>query len=147
MQMPYSVLHAVREWFFKQACSDSRHNLQSLDFWACTEMFRLYAANSSNRTVIARMSTSSQCTLTCVCFQLHGPETNSSFSSRAANRDSLSHRRHQLVAAGSRTRNELPFLLSLASSICPPLASIAQRAIARPSPTPPSSLERLASTR
>src|SRR5262245_66017769 len=63
MQIPYSVLHAVREWFFRQACSESRHNLQSFAFWACAVMFRLYAASSNNRTAMARMTTFSQCTL------------------------------------------------------------------------------------
>src|SRR5262245_7803249 len=55
--------------------------------------------------------------------------------------------REGLSAAGKKIRNKLPRRSSLASSIRPPFASIAQRAIARPSPTPPSSLERLASTR
>jgi len=75
MQIPYSVLQAVREWFFKQACSSSRQNLHSFDFWACAVMLRLYAANSSNKTAIARTSTSSQCTLTYAQFpSRHGNE-------------------------------------------------------------------------
>ncbi len=52
------------------------------------------------------------------------------------------------IAAGSKTtRNKLPRSPLLTSSMCPPFASTAQRAMARPSPTPPSSLERPASTR
>ena len=69
-------------------------------------------------------------------------------------RPAQSKRRRQLLpcadgssAAGKRTRNTLPRSPSLASSMCPPFASIAQRAIARPSPIPPSSLERPASMR
>src|SRR5882757_8952880 len=52
------------------------------------------------------------------------------------------------IAAGSKTtRNKLPRSPLLTSSMCPPFASTAQRAMARPSPTPPSSLERPESTR
>lgn len=52
------------------------------------------------------------------------------------------------IAAGSKTtRNKLPRSPLLTSSMCPPFASTAQRAMARPSPTPPSSLERPVSTR
>ena len=53
----------------------------------------------------------------------------------------------ELSGAGRMTRNKLPSILLFASSICPPFACTAQRAIASPSPTPPPSLERLASTR
>src|SRR6266478_6238768 len=49
--------------------------------------------------------------------------------------------------ADRMTRNKLPSVPSLASSMCPAFAWTAQRAIASPSPTPPSSLERLVSTR
>src|SRR5262249_3357080 len=52
-----------------------------------------------------------------------------------------------LVAASSSTRNELPLPSSLASSMRPPLASTAHRAMARPRPTPPCSRERPGSTR
>ena len=52
------------------------------------------------------------------------------------------------IAAGSKTtRNKLPRSPLLTSSMRPPFASTAQRAMARPSPTPPSSLERPVSTR
>jgi DNA-binding transcriptional LysR family regulator len=48
---------------------------------------------------------------------------------------------------GRMTWNKLPSVSPLASSMRPPFASTAQRAIASPSPTPPSSLDRPGSTR
>ena len=48
---------------------------------------------------------------------------------------------------GNKTRKTLPHPSSLSTSIRPPFASTADRAMARPSPIPPALLDRPASTR
>ena len=50
-------------------------------------------------------------------------------------------------SCGNTMRKILPFPSSLSTSMRPPFASTAQRAIERPSPSPPVSLDRPLSTR
>src|SRR5262245_56889333 len=54
---------------------------------------------------------------------------------------------NQLAGAGRTTRERLLFFASLSISMRPAFASIAQRAMASPSPTPPESPDRPGSTR
>jgi len=61
MQIPYSVLQAAREWFFRQACSASRHILQSFDCSARAAVLGPYVArNNTNMTRMALMTASYQ---------------------------------------------------------------------------------------